>query len=56
MTPTLILIALVLCGLSSLCLWAERKSRKWYQDRALIWFSGVFFGLATVATGFAIAL
>lgn len=56
MTPLMILIALVCYGLSAFCVWAERKSRKWYLDRRLLVASGFFFALAIVATGCAIAL
>lgn len=56
MTTTLILIAVVLYSLSALCEWAERKSRKWYNDRMLLRLSGFFFGLATVSVALAFSL
>jgi hypothetical protein len=56
MTTICIITSVVLYGLSVLCEWAERKSRRWYSDPMLLRLSGFFFALATVAMAVGVSL
>ncbi len=49
-TLLLIFLTVVCYGLCWLCLWAEKKSKKWYPDRALLFTAGMFLALAFVGT------
>lgn len=49
---TYLLLMLVFAALACACIVAERKSRKWYQDRLMLQFSGFFAALSLVAFGF----
>ncbi len=50
-TPLLILLTLLCYGLCWLCLWGEKKSKKWYPDRALLFSAGFWLALGMVGTG-----
>ena len=47
-----LLLALIFAGCSVICTIAERKSRKWYQDRIMLRLSGFFAAMACVGVGF----
>jgi NADH:ubiquinone oxidoreductase subunit H len=44
------LVSMLMCAVIAVaCVIAERKSRKWYQDRLMLQLSGFFGALALVA-------
>jgi hypothetical protein len=55
MTTTYLLLSLAFYACSLWCEWAERKSKRWYQDRMLLRMSGACFGLASVLLGLGIS-
>lgn len=49
MTLLIIILLTALCfGLGFLCLWAEKKSHKWYSDRLLLFVAGFWTALGVV--------
>lgn len=50
-----ITMSIVLLTLALLCEHAERKSRRWYQDRMMLRVAGICYGLAGAAFAWALS-
>lgn len=51
----LILLTVIAYALCWFCLWAEKKSKAWHPDRALLFTAGFWLAMAFVGTGWSLA-